>query len=422
MCDTMCMMPSYSSDGIAYFAKNSDRSPNEPLLTLRIPAASYGPGATVRCTYIEVPQVARTREIIISKPSWMWGAEMGINDARVAIGNEAVFTKAKRGEPSLIGMDLLRLALERAGSAREAAEVIIDLLRQYGQGGDCGFDKEFHYDNSFLIQDPHEAFVLETSGKNYALVEVEDCFAISNRLCVEGEHVEREGLGPGESFTGRYYEPVRSFFAQSKARRLQAQAGLAAGVGAGAAGLFATLRTHAPGLDGKEFAQASVGSVCMHAGGLIGDHATGSMVAVLRGDKPVTVWTTGCSTPCVAAFKPVFWGGEVPPVFADEAASLEYWLQRERLHRAVIADKVDLAALRKRVAQLEQSWLAEEARIMSADTPDKTALAALSARAHAEEQALIDDFSVGDWDDLKGGGLYGRYWRAKNAKLGQPRI
>ena len=419
MCDTMCMMPDYSSDGIAYFAKNSDRSPNEPLLTLRIPAASYGPDTTVRCTYIEVPQVAHTREIIISKPTWMWGAEMGINDARVAIGNEAVFTKAKRGEPSLIGMDLLRLALERAGSTREAAEVIIDLLRQYGQGGNCGYDKEFHYDNSFLIQDPHEAYVLETSAKNYALHQVKSRFAISNRLCLGTDHIEREGLAPGEDFTARYFEPVRSYFAQSRARKQQAEAGLIPS--AGAAGLFATLRSHAEGFGGKEFSSSSTGSVCMHAGGMIGDHTTGSMVVALRDGKPITVWTTGCSTPCISAFKPVFWGAEVPPVFADEAASLEYWLQRERLHRAVIAGKVDVAALRKQTLRLEHEWLAEETHIMSADTPDEAALAALSARAHAEEQALIDDFSVDDWDDLQGKGLYGRYWRAKNAKLGQAR-
>jgi len=234
----------------------------------------------------------------------MWGAEMGVNDARVAIGNEAVFTKAKRGKPSLIGMDLLRLALERAGTAEEAAKIIIDLLEQYGQGGNCGFDSEFHYDNSFLIADPTRSFVLETSGKNYALIEVQDKFAISNRLCLGTEHIAQKGIAPGEDFAGRYLEPVRSHFSQSKQRRDQMLKGLQPSTDVH--GLLKILRTHADGFDGKEFSHSSVGSVCMHAGGMIGDHTTGSIIVTLREDKPIALWLTGCSTPCISAFKPVF--------------------------------------------------------------------------------------------------------------------
>ncbi|MCL2537779.1 MAG: hypothetical protein FWE51_05845, partial [Coriobacteriia bacterium] len=239
-------MSDKSCDGISYFAKNSDRSPNEPLLTLSVPAATHAPGSSLRCTYIEIPQVEHTRAVVISKPSWMWGAEMGINDARVAIGNEAVFTKAKRGEDALIGMDLLRLGLERAASARAAAMVIVELLEAHGQGGNCGFDKEFHYDNSFLISDPRESFVLETSGKNYALHEVEGSFAISNRLCLGADNVSQVGLDGGKGFAQAYLEPVRSFFAQGKARREQAVAGIesAAGDESCAAGLLGVLRTH----------------------------------------------------------------------------------------------------------------------------------------------------------------------------------
>jgi len=419
----MCIVSDFSSDGLSYFAKNSDRSPNEPLLTLRVSAARHEPGSMLRCTYIEIPQATHTREIIISKPSWMWGAEMGVNDARVAIGNEAVFTKAKRGEPSLIGMDLLRLALERASTAIEAAELIIELLQQYGQGGNCGFDKEFHYDNSFLISDPVQSFVLETSAKNYALHEVKDKFAISNRLCLDVEHFKRQGLEAGQDFAGRYTEPVRSYFAQSKQRRRQAMDGMHGDLGA--AGLFGVLRTHADGFDGKEFTSSSVGSVCMHAGGMIGDHTTGSIVVTLRKHKPITIWMTGSSTPCIAAFKPVFWGSCVPPVFDSESDSLEYWLVRERLHRAVIAGKVDPVALRERMNALEQSWLAEEMRIMSADVPDADELFSLSVRASTEEQLLIDEFCVEDWQTFAGesrSNRFARYWKKKNAALGKGRI
>lgn len=37
-------------------------------------------------------------------------------------------------------MDLLRLALERSRTAREAVDVIINLLKEHEQGGDCHHD------------------------------------------------------------------------------------------------------------------------------------------------------------------------------------------------------------------------------------------------------------------------------------------
>ena len=110
-------------------AKNSDRDPNEAQLWTWAPAAEHTPGDRVHATYVDLPQVARTHAVVLSRPWWMWGAEMGANEHGVAIGNEAVFTKQPTSlEPGLLGMDLLRLALERATSAREAVEVVVDLL------------------------------------------------------------------------------------------------------------------------------------------------------------------------------------------------------------------------------------------------------------------------------------------------------
>lgn len=53
---------------------------------------------------------------------------MGVNEYGVVIGNEAVFTKLISKEESLIGMDYVRLALERSKNAKEAVEVIINLI------------------------------------------------------------------------------------------------------------------------------------------------------------------------------------------------------------------------------------------------------------------------------------------------------
>lgn len=51
--------------------------------------------------------------MILSKPGWMWGAEMGANESGVVIGNEAVWTNDNEGDSDtsvkrLLGMDLVR--------------------------------------------------------------------------------------------------------------------------------------------------------------------------------------------------------------------------------------------------------------------------------------------------------------------------
>uniref|UniRef100_K7FB42 Secernin-2 n=1 Tax=Pelodiscus sinensis TaxID=13735 RepID=K7FB42_PELSI len=90
------------------------------------------------CTYIEIEQAARTHAVILSRPAWLWGAEMGANEHGVCIGNEGVWTKEPLGEgEALLGMDLVRLGLERGRSAHEALQARTALLERYGQGGSC---------------------------------------------------------------------------------------------------------------------------------------------------------------------------------------------------------------------------------------------------------------------------------------------
>ena len=65
----------------------------------------------LQCTYIDIDEVKETYDVVLSKPSWMWGAEMGANEHGVCIGNEAVWNKAQTAsdlQPALLGMDLVR--------------------------------------------------------------------------------------------------------------------------------------------------------------------------------------------------------------------------------------------------------------------------------------------------------------------------
>jgi len=80
-------------------------------------------------------------------------------------------------------MDMLRAALERAVTPREALQVIVDLLEQFGQGGNCASDGEtMYYHNSFLIANADDAWVLETVDKQWAARQVKDVYSISNCL------------------------------------------------------------------------------------------------------------------------------------------------------------------------------------------------------------------------------------------------
>ncbi|CAG06141.1 unnamed protein product, partial [Tetraodon nigroviridis] len=166
-CDCFVSLPPGSRDNHVIFGKNSDRPRDEVQEVVHHPAASHPSGSTLQCTYIQIPQEEYTHAVVLSKPAWMWGAEMGANDRGVCIGNEAVWTRETvNAEKALLGMDLVRPGLERGDSARAALTVITGLLEQHGQGGPCREDPApFSYHNTFLLVDRTEAWVLETSGR-----------------------------------------------------------------------------------------------------------------------------------------------------------------------------------------------------------------------------------------------------------------
>lgn len=330
------------------FAKNSDREADEPQLIEWHAARDCAPGSTVRCTWTTIPQSARTHAVVISRPMWMWGAEMGANEHGVVIGNEAVFTKERvPAEGGLTGMDLLRLALERGRSAAEAVQVIVSLNERHGQGGRMGYeDTRFRYFSSFAVADAGEAWIVETAGRNVATERVTGARSISNGLTIAG-------------FAEAHSDVVRTGVSECRARRVRTTASVGRAIGV--ADLAAALRDHG-NAEWPRYAaiNGAMAAPCMHAGGLLAaSQTTASWISELSpaGDHH---FATGTSAPCLSVFKPLRVGepvdlGPVPSRDAD--ASL--WWTHERLHRTVMRDPARLAPqfLADRDA-LEARWMA----------------------------------------------------------------
>ena len=360
MCDTVVALGDATADGSVILAKNSDRDSNEAHELLVSPRTEHPAGSTVRCTYVEIPQVGVTNAVLLARPFWIWGAEMGANEHGVAIGNEAVYTKVPYDKaPGLIGMDFLRLALERGDTARAALEVIADLLATYGQSGSCRYKGEYFYHNSYLIADPTEAWVLETAGREWAAKRVgSGVRAISNAITIGREWdlsspdlvsygVERGWCCSRDDFDFGwcYSDESQTALADGVSRQCRSTELLESRRGSVTPRtMMVLLRDHGPSRppDWAPDQDASGRTLCMHTGPSPTQHgqSTGSMVAHLAPGRQ-TYWLTATSAPCTGVFKPIWLDAGLPDLGqrpTDRYSAESRWWRHELLHRAVLRD------------------------------------------------------------------------------------
>ncbi len=359
MCDTLC------APGPAgmVFAKNSDRPPGEVQVAWPFGRRASA-GCTLRTQYLSIGDTG-AHAALLSCPTWLWGAEHGVNEHGVAIGNERVRTThdAQSAPPALIGMDLVRLGLERARSAAEAVDVMTGLLEACGQGGIADAAHQEAYDSSFLVADPHEAYVLETAGADYAAAPFPGGAAISNRITLgSGWTRASAALEPGDDF-GRFRDPgEHTAYADVRlaaSRRFLESTPVG---GLTPAATAAHLRDHgsgpwgAPGTSGPVVPPpAGIGddfggvTVCMHVRDL--SVTAASMIAelpsALADGAPLRVYVAAGS-PCASIYVPAFprTANGPPPFVPVELSGEELWYAADALRRRVEADPGALAEVR----------------------------------------------------------------------------
>ncbi len=389
MCDTMVSTPKSSAEGAMIVGKNSDREPNEGQNITFVSASDHAAGSKVRCTYIEIPQVRHTYAALLSRPFWMFGAEMGVNEYGVAIGNEAVFTKEKyhRKNNALLGMDLLRLALERSQNAREAIDVVTQLLDAYGQGSIHTMGGTKYYHNSFIIADPLEAYILETAGVHWVYKKVDDIASISNCLTIEDvydkasfdqvRHPDASSRKKADSpinFNRNFSDSVFTHFARGRIRKSYSYNILNEKKGTvTSSDIMKILRSHnvpepyQPGYRPME-------RICLHAGGLISSQTAGSMVTVLKKGRLPLVYFTGTSAPCMSIYKPhtisnnqnklsynqlnsisPFGGYDIYGTATDKWDHKSLWWSGEKIHRRVLMNYSSLMPILQSIRNVAES-------------------------------------------------------------------
>ncbi len=359
MCDTFGILGKFTKDGSTIFGKNSDRDPNEIHIPEGVPGEKHDLNEHIKTTYGDlIPQVKETYTTILFKPFWIWGAEMGINENGVFIGNEAIFTKRRVEKNSgLIGMDILRISLERSKDAKEGVENIINILDKFGQGRNCGFEHKIFYHNSFLVGDRNNIFVVETVEKDWVVKEVSSFYSISNCITIGKDYSQKsKGIKEGIDFKETFENKFITYFSKGKIRRERTYNILKEKKGefdifSG----FNLLRDHA----GEEyrFNKGSMGTVCMHGGGLISSQTTGSVI--IKEKDEIEIFATLSSSPCISIFKYITFSDLKD--LMDRKRWINYWLKWEELHRLFVFGKIrDISSYKQERDEIENKIVKEK--------------------------------------------------------------
>jgi secernin len=375
-CDTMVALGSATQGGNTVFAKNSDRPQNEAQPLVLVPAADHSSSADAGAQFVKVPQAEHTYRHVGSKPYWCAGYEHGFNEHQVVIGNEALPSLLPEvAEPKLVGMEVLRLGLERSRSAEEAVDVITGLVSEFGQGkfsNDAGVRT---YDNIYMIADPVSAYRVECVGHDWAVKKVDNFASISNvgqigsdaDLVSEGAKSKATRLGLFEMGFGGKFGFADAFgdsknAASGTSRQCRSDAMLGAGSGQlDVRSMMQVLSDHSNGDDPSEPPVVDVAgdvSICVHRLGENGGASTASLVADLTtGDERLPVYWTGLYSPCMTVFMPMFIEGDIPSRLAIggevESNDSPWWDFYRLTHSGLTAGAEARAEIRSELAVLQ---------------------------------------------------------------------
>lgn len=284
--------------------------------------------------------------------------------------------------------------------------------------------------------------MLETAGQYWAAKKIRDVYAISNRLTI-GRDYDRahpdlfhyaldKGWCRSEDdfdFARCYTNQLMTRFSGAAKREHCSRTMLEESKGRiTVESMMDILRSHTTSFEEKPYQTASVSSVCMHAGGLVGDQTTGSLIAELalaedgfnEDANRDTYWITGSSAPCLSLFKPWWMIRPDHLSFSEDEteAAIAYWEKQESVYRAVLEQRIDWQKYQSERDLIEKALL-DEVRTVDGKTTDER-LSEIQARALESEDDLRNKaLTAASKQEVKiqGNFYFKHYWKKANKKL-----
>jgi secernin len=318
--DMLVALARATTDQTTLFGHNSNQCRGQGATLVQTPGREHAPGEQVQIGELLLPQARRTWSVLAGRPGSAWGYTHGVNEKGVAVGGTPIDTVLECGRPCLSGSDLVRLALERGDSARQAVEVVADLICRHGQGpsvGEGAAGPEGR-NTALLLADAEEAFVLEASGQHWALGHVGSVRAVAG-ACMLRQDWDRISRGLSALAIARGWWPedgCKLDFAGALGRRQLDHAQVLRRWGQATM----TLEHHSGQVDlplVRRLLRDLAEMVAPHEGPA-GQEGTAASLIVRLGpsphDLPVAWYAPG--SPAVSVYLPVFPIGELPPSYS----------------------------------------------------------------------------------------------------------
>jgi dipeptidase len=405
-----------TENGSILFAKNSDRGVNEAQPLCFYPAKDHEAGETVTCTFIQITQTKHTFACIGSRPYNIFGFEHGINEHGLIIGNEAVSGREiPERRWGLLGMDIVRLTLERCRGAAEAVEMMGWLLETYGTGGDPAY-RISSFNANCIVADREEAYLFESCQRYWVAKKVEkvgylsNCYSIIDDYDLIGQNVRKELIEKGWSAPSDKINAAEAFtkddcvFADAEGflRYIRLSELMSTSAPFTVKTMMQNLRDH---YDDRHFdripyssAAAKIPCICSHPGGMSGCASAAGVVAEIRKDVPdairFTYWGS-MAPPCGSIFRPFYninWLPEnVQKAHALYDPTSQWWIFTE-LERYIALDyENQIQVVRQSFDALEDRFIEESKDLEKGFDGDADKLKEFSLRASVESLALAQE-------------------------------